>query len=92
MAFEFPRANPAKLFFPTIHIHDGKVHATADFDHVLYCQAREGERLEIHDWEESAQPAGGFVLIGKTQGIVDAERHVYRLLVSGNRKNEDIRV
>src|SRR5262245_21623687 len=24
MAFEFPRANPKQLFFPTVHIHDGK--------------------------------------------------------------------
>jgi len=92
MAFEFPRANPARLFFPTIHIHDGKVHATADFDHTLFAQAAEGERLEIHDWEESAQPAGQFVLIAKTMGLVDGERHLYRKLVVGSRKNEDILV
>src|SRR5207248_7445223 len=36
MAFEFPRAAPARLFFPTVHIHDGKVHDTATFDHALY--------------------------------------------------------
>jgi len=36
MAFSFPRANPAELFFPTVHIHDGKVHERAKFDHVLY--------------------------------------------------------
>jgi hypothetical protein len=92
MAFEFPRANPAKLFFPTIHIHDGKVHATADFDHELYAQSREGERLDLHDWEESPQPAGQFVLVTKTQGIVDGERHLYLRSLNGRRKNEDVLV
>ena len=33
MAFEFPRGDTRKLFFPTVHIHDGKVHQTAGFDH-----------------------------------------------------------
>lgn len=89
MAFDFPRAAGTKLFFPTIHIHDGKVHATADFDHVLYCQ---GERLEVHDWEESPQPAGLFVPVAKTKGLVDGDAHLYRLFVTGERKNEDILV
>lgn len=39
MAFWFPRASPERLFFPTLHVHDGDVHAQADFDHVLYAQA-----------------------------------------------------
>jgi hypothetical protein len=90
MAFEFPRANPARLYFPTLHVHDGKFHAEAEFDHVLYAQSREEERLEIHDWDESAQPAGLFVPIAKTQGLVEGERHLYRRAVLGKRKNEDI--
>jgi len=38
MALLFPRRDPKQLFFPTIHIHDGKIHAEAHFDHVLYFQ------------------------------------------------------
>lgn len=38
MAFEFPRRDPKQLFFPTVHIHDGQVHAEAAFDHMLYFQ------------------------------------------------------
>src|SRR4051812_7997630 len=57
MAFEFPRADERKLFFPTVHIHDGKVHDQARFDHVLYCQGADtGMR-----WTESPQPASFFV-------------------------------
>src|SRR5262245_18802043 len=39
MAFEFPTASRTRLFFPTVHIHDGKVHDRAGFDHSLYCQS-----------------------------------------------------
>ncbi|MBL8798600.1 MAG: hypothetical protein JNM56_32185 [Planctomycetia bacterium] len=38
MAFEFPRADPHWLFFPTLHVHDGQVDGRARFDHALYCQ------------------------------------------------------
>src|SRR5688572_12640841 len=38
LAFAFPRKDPARLFFPTMHVHDGKVHDTVEFDHLLYCQ------------------------------------------------------
>src|SRR5262245_13723175 len=43
MAFEFPRKDKEKLFFPTVHIHDGKIHKTAVFDHALYLQPSSGE-------------------------------------------------
>ena len=92
MAFEFPRAEPKKLFFPTVHIHDGKVHATAVFDHSLYCQSREGEALQIRSWEESPKLASTFVKIAKAAGIVDGARHVHRRRISDEQKNEDILV
>lgn len=41
MAFEFARRDEAFLYFPTLHVHDGEVHATAEFDHDLYCQLRD---------------------------------------------------
>lgn len=39
MALRFRSRRPGQLFFPTVHVHDGKVHSTADFDHTLYLQA-----------------------------------------------------
>src|SRR5258708_4065894 len=47
MAFSYPRENPARLFFPTVHIHDGKVHKTAKFDHALFCQPGDSEHLAL---------------------------------------------
>lgn len=44
MAFDFPRADPSRLFFPTLHVHDGAVHAEASFDHTLYTQLPGVER------------------------------------------------
>lgn len=38
MAFAFPTRAPDRLFFPTVHLHDGTLHRTAHFDHVLYYQ------------------------------------------------------
>ena len=86
MAFEFPRADKGKLFFPTVHIHDGKVHARADFDHALYCQGADtGMR-----WEESPRPAGLFMKsIEKSQGVVDGKAHVYRKQLVGTYTNQD---
>jgi hypothetical protein len=89
MAFEFPRANPKKLFFPTVHIHDGKVHDKAGFDHALYCQ-QSGEEDLLMKWEESPQPAGMFMNIDKCQGLLEKGGHCYRLNLHGKLKNEDI--
>lgn len=42
MAFTFPTRAPDKLFFPTVHVHDGTFRATAKFDHALYYQSAHG--------------------------------------------------
>jgi hypothetical protein len=91
MAFEFPRANPRKLFFPTVHIHDGKVHPQAGFDHALYCQVSLDENLEFR-WRESPQPAGMFMKIPKAQGLLDPNGHCYLQELKGKLKNADIYV
>ena len=55
MAFEFPRRNPAELFFPTVHIHDEKIHPLAEFDHELYFQLDrmpQGMRIPGHESRE----------------------------------------
>jgi hypothetical protein len=91
MAFEFPRANPKKLFFPTVHIHDGTVHKEADFDHSLFCQSS-GEEDLMMKWEESARPAGMFMDVDKSLGLLEKDGHCYRREMHGKLKNEDILV
>jgi hypothetical protein len=92
MAFDFPRANAKKLYFPTVHIHDGKVHEKADFDHWLFCQVGEGAATDILKWEESPQPAGLFMKIDKAEGLLLKDAHCYRLRMKGELKNEDVLV
>jgi hypothetical protein len=90
MAFEFPRAKPNELFFPTVHIHDGKVYRTAMFDHALYCQT--GRMGAMMRWEESAKLAGTFVKADQAQGIIDKDAHVYRRRLVGRYENKDVLV
>ena len=88
MAFEFPRSQPRQIFFPTVHIHDGKVHDTAAFDHVLYLQVSPDGRAP-RMWTESAFPAGMFMDLKRSQGLVSGEQHVYRRELRGRLKNAD---
>lgn len=89
MAFEFPRANPRALFFPTVHIHDGSVPGKAHFDHFLFCQGSGHENLMM--WQESAQPVGMFMKKHKaSQGLLDPDEHCYRKVLVGEFKNADV--
>ncbi len=86
MAFEFPRADDKKLFFPTVHIHDGKIHKTANFDHALYCQIAAESVL---GWKESAGVGSGIVDTKKAGGVIDPDGHVYQMLIKGRKDNKD---
>ena len=91
MAFEFARRDENRLFFPTIHIHDGKVHANANFDHRLYCQRLQYEQLD--DWSESPTPAENiFSRSEMTQagGLLEGTHHVYARRLIGALPNQDI--
>lgn len=78
MAFRFPTALPSRLFFPTVHIHDGKVHPKTEFDHALYCQPTDALRLDLSSWDESPSTAEKYVKIKDTADIVVANEHLYQ--------------
>lgn len=89
MAFSFPTAQVGTVFFPTLHIHDGKVHAKERFDHTLYFQgagldsAREG-------WEESFYLPDKKVKCGSTHGLIRPDLHVFRSVMRGKFENGDV--
>lgn len=89
MAFTFPTRHPDRLFFPTVHIHDGQVHPRARFDHTLYCQVRRGGRFALLKWEESERTAVTFAKAGLSKGLLDPALHVRRLEMNGELPNED---
>lgn len=89
MAFRFPSAMPGRVFFPTVHIHDGKVHEKEDFDHTLYAQAWKTAVIKGPFWEESEKNAGQFVNLWKSKDFVWGGGHLYKRNMVGEFKNED---
>jgi len=88
MAFAFPSARQ-ELFFPTVHVHDGKVHDRAKFDHVLYCQPSAVAALKLADWQESEKHASRFMDQNKTAGIIAPDEHCYKRQLRGMLANKD---
>lgn len=89
MAFDFPTAHEDRLFFPTVHIHDGRVHARAEFDHVLYCQPGAPAGLKLSKWTESPQLANRFVDVKKSKGVLLPDQHCYKRELRGTLANKD---
>lgn len=92
MAFEFPRRDPSRLFFPTLHVHDGEVHPHADFDHTLYYQAERALQPTVEAWTAQTSPtvAAEFVDVARCAGLVDGAAPVHRLLITGTQPNTDV--
>lgn len=90
MAFSFPTRHAGSLFFPTVHIHDGKVHEEEDFDHALYSQVEHTGLFAMTKWTESERLASTFAHAHKAKGLINPGGHVYRLRLKGKLKNEDI--
>lgn len=89
MAFAFPRRDPARLFFPTVHVHDDEVHDEEEFDHVLYCQKIPGDNFTVKDWQESALLPASAMNVADARGIVDPRLHLYRRTLKGRLPNTD---
>jgi hypothetical protein len=90
MAFEFPRRDPKKLFFPTVHIHDGQLHPKAEFNHLLLCQKMDEDPFSLAEWAESAKLPRQEIKSDKDGGLVDPSRHLYRRDWNGERDNVDV--
>lgn len=86
MAFTFPSREIERLFFPTVHLHDGRFHTKADFDHALYWQnARAIQQGGTFDGHPTSP-----LLPSKTyEGLVDKSRPVLRQMLRGKLANAD---
>lgn len=80
MAFTFP-SRDTRLFFPTVHLHDGKWHKNAKFDHSLFYQA--DAPGQGHDVSFMA-PTKNY------EGLVETGTKVARSVIKGTRANADI--
>jgi hypothetical protein len=88
MALSFPQRDPARLFFPTVHVHDGAVHAEADFAHTLYCQPADPVTDRIF-WQRSYRVAADFIDGERASSIVDAAAPCWRTELTGSLENVD---
>lgn len=89
MAFSFPTRATNRLFFPTVHIHDGTVQPRAFFDHTLFCQTLGTARRWQATADSTLWTASKFMKVEKASGLIDAGKIVYRTRIHGHRRNED---
>lgn len=87
MALRFPTRDPARIFFPTIHIHDGKVHRHAHFDHSLYYQRSDATVDAAHD--RPFFPELVVRAAGRTDNLIHRDLPLARATLSGRRANAD---
>jgi hypothetical protein len=87
MAFTFPSRELDRLFFPTVHLHDGRFHREADFDHAIYYQhprVREVGGTMERDAVSQQMPAHDYA------GVVDTTRPIVKRIVRGTHPNQDM--
>lgn len=91
MVIDFPRRDPSKLFFPTVHLHDGTVRPTAHFDHVLYAQRGD---LQAGDGWQLALPAPDDAyfaqLVAKARGVLQPSGTIGKREIHGEQPNADV--
>jgi hypothetical protein len=94
MAFSFATRHADKLFFPTVHIHDSKVHTKEDFDHQLYAQVPTVspgiQRGSMPGWTTAFHKATERMNVTATKGMVHPLDPMLYLSVRGPHKNADI--
>ncbi len=100
IAFEFRTRMGSKVFFPTVHIHDGSVHAKDDFDHVLYMQdERFDKRVSGYQGPAHSDSKTGFARskakvatfadVTRSVGILDGDLLLHRTPMAGLLPNVD---
>ncbi len=96
MALVWPRRDPTRLFFPTVHIHDGAAHATAHFDHNLFFQhgGMDDEAIvavgnHARRAASSHTPAHAFASTLTAGGVLDGDRPVQVARFAGELPNRD---
>jgi hypothetical protein len=91
MAFRFPTRWPDRLFFPAVHVHDGKWTPRAGFDHDLYAQSEQPlAAARVAEWKESQTIASAFVRDDATKGLVEGDQHVLWRRLHGQLANRDV--
>ena len=91
LALVFPTRRPERLFFPTVHVHDGEVHGGGRFDHLLYCQLEDpaAHAVQTPHWRQSRGPIERCVDLERSQGLVVSGQLIFRTALRGYLPNQD---
>jgi len=90
MAFWFETSEIKKLFYPTIHVHDGEVHEHEEFSHTLYAQ---GDLVSYPGLSSTVSTSGSEILKDisvKSKGVVSRDSEIHRQYLIGELPNKDI--
>lgn len=90
IALEFQTREPYRLFFPTVHIHDGSVEPEALFNHSLYCQSEyPGSSWRASALEGEPLLASDFINVDRSMDLLLPDQVVFERPVVGSYPNED---
>ncbi|HUS32022.1 MAG TPA: hypothetical protein VMZ53_26155 [Kofleriaceae bacterium] len=87
MAFTFPSRELDRLYFPTVHLHDGQFRRDAEFDHALYYQH---PRVREQGGTFEGDPTSYLMPSSDYEGLVDKSRPIVKRTVRGKQPNQDI--
>jgi hypothetical protein len=98
LALRFITRAPDRLFYPTVHVHDGGLPDKAVFDHMLYLQSPDlpqRSALQPSGWQKALRPVRDVVKLGNilhrdpTRGLIESGWPLYRLQIEGTQPNRD---
>lgn len=93
MGFTFPTKDKDKLFFPTVHVHNGKVPEKEVFDHALYFQTdREVKGCIKSDAVANHYSRISSFIENDKSGLVDGNAFLYKKGLRGLMENKDIHI
>jgi len=96
MAFRFCTAQPDRVFYPTVHVHDGEMHETEHFDHSIYTQIpTDRTEIEVDEARKdgtstpSDERLTQHLSIKESQGILSND-YGFRMKFKGRYRNQDV--
>lgn len=91
MAFLYTPEIPEELFFPTFHIHDGRIPGAPSYDHMLYYQPglTFGMAAAVDRLEENISPFYHPQVDVEGEPVVARDRRIFRFPVRGAGRNRD---
>lgn len=89
MAMHFPTRAPERLFFPTVHVHDGRFAPAARFDHALYYQTPRADGVEPFPYGLGGDEIGWANPRHDYEGLVAPTQPIVRRRLRGRRPNQD---